>query len=165
LIYLVLLPVVLAQALLVRQRGRVGRAVRLVFYGAVSALGLAGIFLTRLVLVSRLPGRYPDALGPEDSFIAWAMGRFDGYALWATLLNIVVVALLLAILTGGRAPGFLLKRFGGLVSSAMASNVAASFLYSMGTFNKFFDLASYIGAVSVCHVLMLHLLLLCRELR
>lgn len=132
----------------------------IMFTSTISFIGVLGILLVRPILLQNLGQNLNKHQYFNEDFILWAIGKFDSFAKMSIIANLLIIATLLSLLFVFRKNknSFIIRYFSIFVALVMVANFAASIVYSFQTMNKFFDLAAYLGELSISWIFILFIL-------
>ncbi|GAA4653076.1 hypothetical protein GCM10023142_02140 [Anaerocolumna aminovalerica] len=127
------------------------------------------VVISGLVVIITLKSTLKIALNRphyEASSVEWLVGKYDEVfkiTMMALLIMFIILMLLLFIFIKTRKYG-LLNMFSGLVIFAKVIIFIMGFYLSLESINKVFDLGSYIAALTISEIAILHILLIVKNI-
>jgi hypothetical protein len=131
----------------------------------LAAMGILGIITLRPMLISKLNknlsnGRF------DAEFASWAITKFDFFAVISIIVTCLatIILLCLIIINKKNKDNVAWSSISGFVNAFRVINFLVMILYSYGTINKRFDLASYILALSFSEIFVLYIPLIAKRI-
>lgn len=133
----------------------------LILSSLTTIVGIIVTFMLKSTLILSLNKPYYEA-----SSVKWLVGKYDETfkVTMITILIMLIILMLLLFVFMKIGKHELLSIYTGLVIFAKVIIFIMGFYFSMESINKIFDLGSYLAALNISEVAILHLLLIIKRL-
>ena len=161
---IVVIIIVISNCLMSFGKGNVLNKCYIFLSSVLSLVGIAGIITTRPRFITSL-NKTASRREFDSDFVTWAIEKFDSFAVISIIATcLIIIFLLIHLFLTRNKRGFVWTNITGIVIFLMIINFLAGVWYSLGTMNKFFDVAGYISNLSVSEFFVLHIPLVVKRM-
>lgn len=162
---IVLVTIVLSNFLISFGKSNMMKKSYIIVSSILAIIGILGIIMIRPLLISSLNKRLNKGRLDFD-FVSWAIKKFDLFAVISIIATgLVIIFLFYILLTNKNNKNSIdWSIFSGFVNFFRIIIFVSMFIYSFGTINKRFDLASYILQLSIFEIFILYIPLIAKRI-
>lgn len=159
-----LIIIVISNCIISFGRNNIMNKCYIILSSVLSVIGIVGMVIIRPRFISSLNAN-ASRREFDSEFVAWAIEKFDSYALISIIATcLIIIFMLFLLFFNKKKRSFAWGNITLIIIVFIVINFMAGVWYGVGTINKQFDIAGYISQLSVAEFFALYIPLIVKRI-